>query len=106
MYKDAMRKSRRGSAQAAMADLAQREAAYFLDRRAYAVGSGALTTIGYTTPADVALWYGFAVSEVAGGAPDFIITATPAAGTDQEVDGVLVLTSDGTKTRDGSASKW
>ncbi len=105
-YENSMRKSRRGSAQAFMMDVAQREQAFLLDSRSYAVGADALTTLNMAVPAEVSAFYTIGVTEVAGAPPDFTITATPIAGGKQVPDGVLVLRSDGTKTRAGDASKW
>jgi type IV pilus assembly protein PilE len=105
-YENSMRKSRRGTAQAFMMDVAQREQAFLLDSRSYAVGADALTTLNMAAPAEVSAFYTISVTDGPSAAPDFVVIATPIAGGKQVPDGVLRLGSDGTKTRAGDASKW
>ena len=103
-YQNHLRKARRADAQTFMMDVANREQQYLLDARAYATGSGALTSLNVTTPSTVATYY--TVSVAAGAAtPSFTITATPIAGTPQVSDGALTLDNTGAKTLNG-ASGW
>lgn len=96
-YVEYVKKGRRASAQSHLMEIAQREQQYLLDARTYA---SSLTTLGVTTPADVANYYTIQV-DVADTPPSFTITAT-AQGT-QTSDGNLTLDSTGLKT---PASKW
>lgn len=96
-YVEYVKKGRRASAQSHLMEIAQREQQYLLDARTYA---SSLTTLGVTTPADVANYYTIQV-DVADTPPSFTITAT-AQGT-QTSDGNLTLDSTGVKT---PASKW
>ena len=112
-YQSYLRRSNRGSAQAFMMEVAQREQARFLDTRSYVEVddnddfSGALNI---SPPAEVSTRYEIDVN-IAVCTPDpnppppcFRITAV--AKGSQLDDKNLVLTSSGTKTRDGQASKW
>lgn len=92
-YDGAMRKSRRGTAQSFMMEIAQREQAILLDNRAYATGAGALAALGLTVPGEITSSYTFAVTEVAGGPPDFAITATATGAQDARNDEDLRLCS-------------
>jgi type IV pilus assembly protein PilE len=106
-YQGAVRKSNRGTAQAFMMDVAQREQAVLLDRRSYvAVANNAAFagTLGLPIPAEVSGRYDVSVALVSGPPPGFTITAVAKGG--QLPDKNLVLTSTGIKTRDGDASKW
>ena len=112
-YLGQVRKSNRGSAQAFMMDVAQREQARFLDARSYvdvANNAAFQGTLGLPIPAEVSNRYDISVDS-ADCDPDpdppppcFSITAVAKGG--QLDDGDLVLTSRGTKTRAGDASKW
>ena len=96
-YVEYVKKGRRASAQSHLMDIAQRQQQYLLDARTYAAS---LTTLGVTTPTDVANYYTIQVN-VADAPPSFTITAT-AQGT-QVSDGNLTLDSTGAKTPVG---KW
>jgi type IV pilus assembly protein PilE len=85
MYLAQIRKGHRAETQSYMMDLAQRQAQYLLDARAYASTEAAL---GYAaTPPDVAAHY--------------TITATPTGS--QIADGALTIDNQGTKT---PSVKW
>ncbi len=106
-YQSQLRKGRRADAQSYLMNLAQRQSAYLLDARAYAVDPNAATTLGAPPPASVSDFY--TVTVVAGAAiPSYIITATPVAGKPQVADGFLELTSSGLKRRNvgGTDSAW
>lgn len=105
VYDGAMRKSRRGTAQAFMADVAQREQARFLDARTYvpiadnAAFSGA---IGISVPGDVSANYNISVACVMpggtggctnGAPPSFTVTAIATGKQDARNDEDLRLCS-------------
>jgi type IV pilus assembly protein PilE len=103
-YQNHTRRGARASAQAAMVQIADREAQYLLDARNYVVGSSALTTLNVSLPTDVASKYTVAVTAADGSSapstpPTYTIVATPIAGGPQESDGTLSLTHTGAKTR-------
>ncbi len=98
-YQTQIRKGNRAAAQSYMMDLAQREAQYLLDARAYASTAAAL---GYAaTPADVAPYYTIGIAAPVVAPPAFTITATALGA--QVVDGGLTIDNQGTKTPSG---KW
>ena len=103
-YQNHVRKGARAAAQAAMMQVADREAQYLLDARNYAVGSAALTALNVTVPTDVASKYTITVTAADGTGtasvpPSYTITATPITGGPQVSDGTLTLTHTGAKTR-------
>lgn len=110
-YRDYVLRSNRAAAQAQMLDISNREQQYLLANRDY---TNSLTTLNYTLPTDVDNNYNAAISldcdangttdTSEGKPPCFIITFTATG--DQAKDGTLVLSSTGTKTRAGDASKW
>jgi len=98
-YQAQIRKGNRAAAQSYMMDLAQREAQYLLDARAYASTAAAL---GYAaTPADVAPYYTIGIAAPVVAPPAFTITATAVGA--QVADGGLTIDNRGTKTPSG---KW
>ena len=98
-YQAQIRKGNRSAAQSYMMDLAQREAQYLLDARAYASTAAAL---GYAaTPADVAPYYTISIAAPVVAPPAFTITATAIGA--QVADGGLTIDNQGTKTPSG---KW
>jgi type IV pilus assembly protein PilE len=97
-YNSQLRKGRRADAQAYMMNLAQRQAAYLLDARAYAVDPGAPATLGAPAPTTVSDFYAVGVAAMAA-TPSYKITLTPTAGKAQEPDGTLTLDSTGKKER-------
>jgi len=103
-YQNHVRKAARASAQAAMMQIADREAQYLLDARNYVVTATALTTLNVTLPVDVASRYTVTVTasdgtNTATTPPSYTVTATPIAGGAQAADGTLKLTHTGAKTR-------
>ena len=103
-YQNHVRKAARASAQAAMMQIADKEAQYLLDARNYVVTSTALTTLSITLPTDVASKYTVTVTaadgtNTASTPPTYTIVATPIAGGPQVADGILKLTHTGGKTR-------
>jgi type IV pilus assembly protein PilE len=99
-YQSAMRKSNRSAAQSFLMDAAQRQQQYLLDARAYAPD---IATLGLTVPESVSRFYAVVPTLVAGPPPGFTITATPASGSTQEVDGPLSINQAGVKT---PPDKW
>ena len=109
-YQNHLRKGARASAQAAMMQIADRQAHYLLDARNYALGAAALTALSVTLHADVSSKYTVTVTAADGTdtpslPPSYTVTATPVAGGAQVPDGVLTLTHTGAKTRAGQ-SGW
>ena len=107
-YQGQVRKGSRAAAQAAMLQIADKQAQYMLDARSYAVGPTALADLSVALQPDVTSRYTVSVTSAAGDdvpstPPTYTIRATPIAGTVQESDGVLTLTHTGAKTRDGKA---
>ncbi len=101
-YRSHVIKGHRASAQTFMMEVANRQNQYLLDARNYAVGAGALTTLGQTVPADVSSHYTITIDPAAPATPPaYTITATPIVGTAQASDGVLTLDNLGVKTRNG-----
>jgi type IV pilus assembly protein PilE len=98
-YQAQIRKGHRAAAQSYLMDLAQREAQYLLDARAYAPTEAALNYA--TTPADVAPYYTISITAPVVAPPAFTITATPIGV--QAADGALTIDNQGTKTPSG---KW
>ena len=100
-YREAVRRSDRRAAQAVMMDIANRQRQFFVGNRAFATNA----ELGYALPPEVSEKYTFEdMTFDAGPPPGFTITFT-AKGV-QEVDGDLVLTSEGVKTRAGAEDKW
>jgi type IV pilus assembly protein PilE len=97
-YQAQMRKGHRAAAQSYMMDLAQRQAQYLLDARAYASTEAQLR---YSTPSDVAPYYTIGIVAPAASPPAFTITATAIGA--QVADGDLTLDNQGTKT---PSDKW
>jgi type IV pilus assembly protein PilE len=89
-----MKRSRRGEAEAALMDIAQREQTYLMDQRAYAPDVATLRT---SVSVDVTTYY--TVTFATGATPPtFTITATPKAGTAQAGDPTLTIDQTGAKT--------
>ena len=99
-YVNHMIKGNRAAAQQFMLDVANAEAQYLLDARAYSaiVGAGGLNL----TPSNsVAANYTVTVALTAGPPPGYVITATPIGR--QAQDGALTLDDTGNKT---PINKW
>ena len=101
-YSSYVRKSRRGEAEATLADIAQREQQYFLDQRAYAA---TVATAGATIPPDLNAFYTFQICQTTvpcaapgGVPPTFAVIATPVPGSAQAADFVLTIDNTGAKT--------
>ena len=107
-YDAYLRRGSRSAAQGFMMNVSGKQAQYLLDARNYAVGSTAIADLGLAVPPEVTPFYDVAVENGTGGTtvsvpPTFRVRATPKAGTRQATDGELILTSNGTKSRGGTA---
>ena len=96
-YQSQLRKGRRADAQSYLMNLAQRQGQYLLDARTYAIDPGAAATLGALPPASVSGFYDVIVAPGTT-TPSYVITARPTAPA-QVLDGPLILTSEGVKTR-------
>ncbi len=96
-YREAVRKSNRRAAQAAMMEIATRERQWFVANRAFATKA----QLAYSLPPEVNGKYTYTITLDAGPPPGFTINFT-AVGV-QAGDGNLSLTSAGVK---GPAGKW
>ncbi|WP_062472129.1 type IV pilin protein [Variovorax boronicumulans] len=99
-YRQYIVRSKRSAAQAQMMDIANRQQQFLIANRSYA-DKTALTTSGYSLPAEVSSNYSYDVTLQDSGPPTFTITFT-AIGS-QAGDGNLGLTSEGVKT---PPEKW
>ena len=100
-YQQYLIRGHRAAAQSEMMDIANREQQYILSNRIY-TESG--SDLGYSLPSDVGAHYTYLIDADNGSPPSFTITFTPTGS--QASDGILVLTSEGVKTRAGDPSKW
>jgi type IV pilus assembly protein PilE len=99
LYGNYLIKGNRSAAQSHMLEVAQAQAQYFADNRAYA---GSIDDLSMETPAAVSLKYDVEI-DTSEGPPGFTITATPKAGTSQHGDSVLTINNSGTRS---PADKW
>lgn len=103
-YLDQIRKSRRSAAQSAMMAVAQKEMQLFLDIRGYAAAADAAALAGtplrVTVGPEVSSFYGLsvAVTNVAGAAPTFVVTATPSGNQAADKCGTMTVNHLGVKT--------
>ncbi|HUQ29571.1 MAG TPA: prepilin-type N-terminal cleavage/methylation domain-containing protein [Usitatibacter sp.] len=103
-YQNQLVRGTRSSAQAIMADIANKEIFYLQSQRQYAIGSSALTDLNVTLPQEVSSFYTVAITgDNTATPPTFLITAAPISGKRQEADGSITLDSTGTKS---PAAKW
>ncbi|MBW8897836.1 MAG: type IV pilin protein [Massilia sp.] len=93
-------KGNRAAAQSHLMDLAQAEAQYFADARAYA---NSVTTLNVTTPSAVSDKYTITFDVPDTTPPTFTISAVPKTGTAQAGDGTLTIDNTGART---PAGKW
>lgn len=92
-------KGNRSAAQSHMMELAQAQAQFLADNRAYA---DSVTDLGMTTPAAVSSKYDITL-EASEAPPGFTITAEPKTGTNQYGDDTLTINQSGTRS---PADKW
>jgi type IV pilus assembly protein PilE len=96
-YREAVRRSDRRAAQAAMMEIASRERQYFVANRTFADTAA----LGFTLPTELQGKYTYAITTSNGPPPAFTITFTAVGA--QAADGNLTLNSAGVKT---PAAKW
>ena len=94
-YREYVLRSHRSSAQAFMSTVANRQAQYLLDARAYAGSHGAL---GLTVPSDVAARYSFSTVVVGGPPPGYTFQATPIGDQAQDRCGQMSIDNTGSKS--------
>ena len=98
-YQNHLRKTRRADAQAFLTQVAQKQQAYLLDARTYALGGGAITDLNMVVPAGVAAHYAVTVEPAAPTMPpSFTVRAVPTSAV-QTPDGQLTITHTGQKQR-------
>jgi type IV pilus assembly protein PilE len=101
-YTSYVARGHRANAQSFLLEVAQKEQQYLLDQRSYAIGTTAMSTLGYgTLPSTVGQNYTFLVGPTAATSPPtFTITATPKAGGRQAKagEGWLRIDNTGSKT--------
>lgn len=103
-YSSYLVRSTRSQAQGFMTSIAAKEEQYMLDSRSYvAVANNGefQANLNLSVPTDVSRYYDLSVTLPT--ATTFTIAAAPVAGTRQESDGALTLTSAGVKS---PADKW
>jgi len=98
-YSEYVVRSNRSAAQSFIADVASRQAQFFLDRRTYATTVAALNL---AVPAEVASRYAFAIDVQAGPPLTYTVTATPTGTQAGDRCGALTINQAGNKTAAGS----
>ena len=93
-YSEYVLRGYRSSAQAFIADVASRQAQFFLDRRTYATTVAALNM---TAPADITTRYNIAIAAAAGPPATFTVTATPAGTQATDRCGAMTIDQAGNK---------
>ena len=103
-YNSQLRKGTRAAAQAAMADMANKELFYLQTQRAY---TSLYTDLGIAAlPGEVDNFYTITITpDNTATPPTFAIKATPKTGTRQAADGWIQLDSTGSKTSQYT-DKW
>jgi type IV pilus assembly protein PilE len=103
-YTSYIRKSKRATAQAALMDIAAREQAYLLDRRAY---TETLADLGFAAPNEIGGAYTFTVVADNTATPmAFVATATPINGQALQGEQTLSLDQRGRRTPAAAAGYW
>lgn len=94
-YSEYIVRSNRSAVQSFIADVASRQAQFFLDRRNYAT---TLAALNLTQPADLAVRYAIAINVVQGPPLTYTVTATPTGPQAHDRCGVLTINQAGNKT--------
>ena len=97
-YSEYVVRSNRSAAQTFIADIASRQAQFFLDRRTYATTVAALNM---TVPNEVAARYAIAIDVQVGPPLTYTVTATPTGPQSDDRCGALVINQAGNKTAAG-----
>jgi type IV pilus assembly protein PilE len=93
-YSEYVLRGYRSSAQAFIADVASRQAQFFLDRRTYATTVAALNI---AAPADITNRYNVAIATAAGPPATFTVTATPTGTQATDRCGAMTIDQAGNK---------
>jgi type IV pilus assembly protein PilE len=101
-YSEYIVRSNRSAAQSFIADVASRQAQFFLDRRTYATTVAALNL---TMPTEVAARYTVAIDVQAGPPLTYTVTATPTGTQAGDRCGALTINQAGNKTA-GATRCW
>lgn len=104
-YTDYIRKGKRGTAQAALMDLASKEQTYLLDRRAY---TDSLTNLGFAAPKEIENDYTFSFVgfDASLSPPAFTAKATPSATLQAKGEQSLTVDQLGAKTPANTVGYW
>lgn len=103
-YQQFVRDARQSDAQRFMLDVSSRAQQYRMDMRDYPTGLGTNAgELDMDVPTKVSDYYSITLDRQAGPPQTYTITATPKAGTMQENEATLTLTSTGKKT---PAEEW
>lgn len=94
-YSEYIVRSNRSAVQSFIADVASRQAQFFLDRRNYAT---TLAALNLTQPADLAVRYTIAIDVVQGPPLTYTVTATPTGPQAHDRCGALTINQAGNKT--------
>lgn len=97
-YSEYVVRSNRSAAQSFIANVASRQAQFFLDRRTYATTVAALNL---PVPAEVASRYAFVIDVQAGPPLTYTVTATPTGAQAKDRCGALTINQAGNKTAAG-----
>ncbi len=101
-YTNQLIRGTRSSAQSIMMDIANKEQFYIQAQRQYT--SDYANDLKVVAPVEVTNFYTLSITaDNTKTPPQFVITATPKAGTRQASDGAITLDQDGTKS---PSSKW
>lgn len=100
-YADYVRRGKRATAQAALMEIAGKQQAYLLDRRAY---SGSLSDLGFAAPAEIASDYTFTLP--AFDAAAFTAQAAPSAALQARGELTLTIDQAGAKTPAATTGYW
>ncbi len=103
-YAQYVRKSKRSTAQAALVDIANKQQAYQLDRRAY---TATLADVAFSTPPEIARDYTFTVVVDNATSPmTFVATATPINNQAAQSEQRLTITQAGARTPAATSGYW
>jgi type IV pilus assembly protein PilE len=103
-YTSYIRKSKRATAQASLMDIAAKEQAYLLDRRAY---TDVLADLGFATPQEVRNAYTFSVVPDNTATPIiFVATATPIGSQATQGEQTLTVDQSSKRTPVAAAGYW
>lgn len=103
-YGSYIRKSKRATAQAALVDMASKQQAYLLDRRAYTT---ALADIGFAAPQEVVNAYTFTVVADNTTSPmSFTATASPIGAQTAQGELAVTINQAGARTPTATSGYW